>query len=92
MSPVKRRLHRAALELFATHGTTDVNVKQLAETAGVVRGTVYKHLRTPETLFHDVAATLSAEMIVLVDETIRGVSDPAYRLSYGLRLYVRRAH
>jgi AcrR family transcriptional regulator len=90
-SPVQRRLHRAALELFAS-GTTDVNVKQLAETAGVVRGTVYKHLSTPETLFQDVAAALSAEMIVLVDETIRGISDPAYRLSYGLRLFVRRAH
>lgn len=92
MSPVQQRLHRAALELFATHGTTDVNVKKLAATAGVVRGTVYKHLSSPETLFHDVAAALSAEMIVLVDETIRGVSDPAFRLSYGLRLYVRRAH
>lgn len=92
VSAAQKRIHAAALRLFAESGSTDVSVSALAETAGVARGTVYNNLGSTEDLLRRVAAQLAEDMHERVVASYAGVDDAAQRLAIGIRLYVRRAH
>ena len=92
VSAAQKRIHKAALELFAEKGTAAVTVSDLAAAAGVVRGTIYKNLASPERLFETIAAQLAEEMDQRIASSCTGVDDPATRLAIGVRLYVKRAH
>lgn len=92
ISAAQARIHRAAMRLFAEHGTTQIKMSELAKVAGVARGTIYNNLPNPETLFEDVAAQLSAEMNLAISKSFENIDDSAERIAAGIRLYVRRAH
>lgn len=92
LSAVQQRLYKAALQLFAERGVTQVNVSELAQAAGVARGTVYNNLPGVEGLFFQVAAQLSSEMSDRIAVNVRALPDPAHRLANGIRFFVRRAH
>lgn len=92
MSKAERRIQDAAMRLFAERGVTQVTVKELAEAAGVARGTIYNNGGDVEALFEAVAARLNDEMTARVDATLEGIDDPARRIAAGVRLFVRRAH
>jgi len=92
LTPAQRRLYRAALQLFAETGVTRVGVSELAQAAGVARGTVYNNLSDPDELFSEVAGHLSAEMNERIALVVREISDPALRLAYGIRYFTRRTH
>jgi AcrR family transcriptional regulator len=91
-SQARRRIHVAAMQLFAERGVTKVNISELATAAGVARGTIYSHIPDIDGLFEDVAAQLAREMTARVVAGIAGISDPARRLAIGVRQYIRRAH
>jgi AcrR family transcriptional regulator len=91
-SAARQRLFDAALELFAQRGTTDISVIDLANAAGVARGTVYKHLSSTEQIYHELVDRLASDMNQQIGVVIDGVADPAVRHATGIRLYVRRAH
>src|SRR5262245_47243987 len=88
----RNRIYQAAVRLFAENGRSDVNVSDLAEAAGIARGTIYNNIRDPENLFGEVSTLLSHEMLVRTEATMSGLVDPAERIATGLRLFVRRAH
>jgi AcrR family transcriptional regulator len=71
---------------------SQINVGELAQAAGVARGTVYNNLADIDGLFSDVAAQLSAEMSERIAVGVRELKDPARRLADGIRFYARRAH
>jgi AcrR family transcriptional regulator len=88
----RRRIHAAAMKLFAERGVTKVSISELALAAGMARGTIYSHVPEIDRLFEDVAAQLAHEMTSRVAAGFAGIDDPAQRLSIGVRQYVRRAH
>lgn len=92
LTPAQRRLYRAALQLFAETGVTRVGVSELAQAAGVARGTVYNNVSNLDTLFSEVAGHLSAEMSGRIALVVREISDPALRLACGVRFFTRHAH
>nr|WP_218171960.1 TetR/AcrR family transcriptional regulator [Pseudomonas yamanorum] len=92
MNPVQRRIHQAALRLFAEKGVSQVNISDLAQEAGVARGTIYNNVETMDKLFEQVASQLSADMHQRVKKSIDSVGDPAQRLANGIRLFIRRTH
>ena len=49
-SVVQCRIHEAAMRLFARLGVCRVNVSDLAEEAGVARGTIYNAIPNPDRL------------------------------------------
>lgn len=91
-SPAQQRIYDAAVQLFAERGVVPVNVSELAQFAGIARGTIYNNVPSPETLFEDVAARLGIEMHERVVLSFGEVEDPAHRLANGIRHFVRRAH
>ncbi|HEY2302636.1 MAG TPA: TetR family transcriptional regulator [Acidimicrobiales bacterium] len=50
-STVSRRLIDAAIELFQTRGYAEVTVSEIAERAGVAKGSVYRHFSSKEAVF-----------------------------------------
>lgn len=92
VTPAQDRIHRAALQLFAEKGDSRITVSELAQAAGIARGTIYNNVESPDTLFESVATQLTAEMHQRVTASSVGIADPALRMACGLRFFVRRAH
>jgi AcrR family transcriptional regulator len=92
LHPTRRRIHAAALRLFAQTGANQLTVSELAAAAGVARGTVYSHLGDHPSLLEDVAGQLVEEMNGQLELCFAGLEDPAMRLAVGVRHYVQRAH
>jgi len=92
MNPALKRIHKAALRLFAESGATQVNVSDLAVAASVARGTIYNNLPSTDSLFEDVATQLEIEMVERTVKSFESIDDPAERLSNGIRFFIRRAH
>ena len=90
--PVQRRIHDAALRLFALRGSDRVSVRDLAEAAGVARGTIYNNVSSLDTLFVEIAGQLAGEMDARTRLAFGTTEDPAQRLATGIRLLLRRAH
>lgn len=84
----QRQILRAALKFFGERGATQVNVKELAQAAGVARGTIYNNLDDLAGLFDAVAAQLAAQMSAQVEQAIADLNEPALRLAMGIRLHV----
>jgi len=92
ISPALARIHRAAMQLFAENGQTQVTVSELAQAAGIARGTIYNNVASPETLFESVCAQLAKEMNERVIASFEATTDSPQRLANGIRHYIRRAH
>lgn len=92
ISSSKKRIHRAALELFAERGSSAITVSELAEAANVARGTIYNNDLNPDSLFEGIASQLTNEMNARVIKTLGTEDDSAKRLAIGIRMYIRRAH
>ena len=88
----RARIYQAAIRLFAESGRGEVTVSELADAAGIARGTIYNNIKAPENLFGEVASSLAHEMILRIEATMRAIDDPAERIATGMRLFVRRAH
>lgn len=92
LNAAQERIYDAAVQLFSERGVVPINVSELAQYAGIARGTIYNNVPTPETLFEDVAARLGLEMHERVVASFGTIDDPAHRLANGIRFFVRRAH
>jgi AcrR family transcriptional regulator len=44
LTQAHRRIHAAAMKLFADHGVTKVSISEPAAAAGMARGTIYGHV------------------------------------------------
>jgi len=88
----QRLIHDTALRLFAERGSTRISVSELAEAAGLSRGTVYSHVVSLPNLFSEIAADMAAQMNQRVVASFGDAQDPASRLALGIRWYVRQAH
>ncbi len=92
MSSAECRIFEAAIRLFAKKGATQLPIRELAEAAGVARGTIYNNLGSLDALFEQVAGKLASEMTERLACVRESMSDPAERLSHGIRFFIRRAH
>ncbi len=92
MNAALKRIHAAAMKLFAELGVTRISISELAIAAGMARGTVYANVANVDNLFEEVAAQLVHEMAHRVVLSFPDNDDPARNLSIGVRQYIRRAH
>ncbi len=87
----RARIYQAALRLFAENGGSEIAVSDLADAAGIARGTIYNNIAAPENLLGEVAVALSHEMLLRTEATMQAFTDPAERMATGARLFIRRA-
>src|SRR3989344_8144489 len=80
------------MRLFTEKGVTQLTISDLAQEAGVARGTVYSHVKSTEHLFEQGARQLSMEMHQRVSLSFVDIEDPAQRLANGVRALDRRVH
>jgi AcrR family transcriptional regulator len=90
--PARTRIYEAAMRVFVLRGTTQASVSELAQAAGIARGTIYNNVSNPDSLFEEVATALANEMHARVVASFEAIEDPAHHLANGMRLFVRRAH
>lgn len=90
--PVQRRIHDAAVRLFVQHGSDHLSVRDLAEAAGVARGTIYNNVSSVDSLFEEISGQLARDMLERIRLAFGTTEDPAQRLATGIRLLVRHAH
>ena len=92
LAPAQARIYEAAVRLFADSGTTRTSVTELAQAAGLARGTIYNNVENLDTLFEEVATALGDEMHARILASFETVEDPARRIACGVRFFVRRVH
>jgi len=92
INSAQRRIHAAALRLFAERDITQISVSDLAAAAGVARSTIYNNIGRSEQLFDEVAAQLLHEMITRTEQAAYPEDDIAQRLASGIRFFLRRAY
>ncbi len=89
--PAQKRLREAALKLFAERGA-EVSLSDLAQAAGVARGTIYNNSGSTAEVFAQVADQLVLEMHHRVVKSSGKDIDPVHHLANGIRFFARRAH
>jgi len=92
LAPAQARIYEAAVRFFADNGTTHASVTELAQAAGLARGTIYNNVENLDALFEEVATALGDEMHSRIVVSFERTDDPAQRLAFGIRFFVRRAH
>jgi AcrR family transcriptional regulator len=83
-------LVEAALRVFARMGPDAPNVDDFTAEAGVARGTFYNYFDGREDLLVAVA-TLAAERMEAERMRSQQMADPAERVAFALRSYIRKA-
>src|SRR4026209_531049 len=85
VSMAQARINDAAMRLFAEKGSPQVSVSELAQAAGVARGTIYNNYPEPERLFEEIAVRLASEMHERIAIAAKDMRDPAKAVADGLR-------
>lgn len=83
---VKDKVDRAALALFAARGVDGVSIAEIAASAGVAQGALYRHYRSKE----DLAARLFADAYRRTGAELAAICA-AYK-SFGTRIPAMVAH
>jgi AcrR family transcriptional regulator len=87
----RRRLIESAIPVFAEHGVDASVIDDVIAAAGVSRGTFYNYFQSNRELLLAVNDQLRDEMIVIVQETVAGLPDPAARVAASIGLVIQVA-
>jgi AcrR family transcriptional regulator len=85
---MQARLSEAALLVIGERGVDGSVIDEIARVAGVARGTFYNYFRGNEDLLAAVATEAGDEMMRAVDPVAISDTDPAVRVSNGIRLWL----
>lgn len=88
----RNRIFQAALEVFAETGADQLGVSELADAAGVSRGTIYNNLEDPVVRYTDLSPILANELRDLIARAFESEEDPAKRIAIAIKAIIRRAH
>ena len=87
----QRRIQSAAVKLFA-EPREELNISELAQFAGVARGTVYAYVNELDSLFEHTAKQLAQELHERIQAELQPIEDPARRVAHGIRVFIQQAH
>lgn len=78
----------AAIKVFAEQGFRCTDVQQIADLAGVGKGTVYRFYPTKDELFQAAVDDVMLRLTSQVDSAVQGIEDPLEHLKQGFRSYM----
>ena len=84
----KRRdeLLRIAAELFATKGFKNTTVRDIADAAGILSGSLYHHFASKEAMVDEILSSFQEELFGKYAEIIAGDDDPRAKLEAAVRV------
>ena len=88
---MRARLLASAMRLVAEKGPAATSIDDVISAAEVSRGTFYKYFPSPDAMVRELAVEIANELMGMADPVVRGYSDPAERVSSGIRLVARLA-
>ncbi|MEZ5502350.1 MAG: helix-turn-helix domain-containing protein [Halioglobus sp.] len=83
------RLIEAALVVFDDKGLEATVIDDVISAAGVARGTFYNYFQTIDELLAALSLELGNDVMRSVERAVEHYADPALRLAFGIRLYLR---
>ena len=85
--PSKRRdeLLKIAAELFATKGFKNTTVRDIADAAGILSGSLYHHFDSKESMVDELLDTFQQELFAEYDEILAGDRSPRAKLDAVVR-------
>jgi len=86
----KRKLHRAALRIFARHGFEAASIEDIAAEAGYTRGAFYAHFQSKEDLFFAMLEDQSHFHAERLKRALRRATNDDERLNVLREYYVGR--
>jgi TetR/AcrR family transcriptional regulator, cholesterol catabolism regulator len=85
--PTRRgELLRIAAELFATKGFKNTTVRDIAEAAGILSGSLYHHFDSKESMIDEVLSTFQEELFGKYDEILASDEDARTKLERAVRV------
>lgn len=87
----RQNLMKAAFELMSERRKEDVTIQQITEAADVGFGTFYNYFESKEAIYDALVVEVLENSGRVVDEAARHLSDPAERLSVGVRYTLLQA-
>lgn len=78
----------AAVTVFAEQGFRCTEVQQIADVAGVGKGTVYRFYPTKNELFQAAVEDVMQRLTARVDAAVRLIDDPLEHLRQGFKAYM----
>lgn len=76
----KRQIALTAVEVFAEHGFEATSISQIAEAAGIGKGTVYEYFESKEDLITHAMTAWVEQMSQAAAGELEGIEDPPRRL------------
>lgn len=78
----------AASKVFAEHGFRCADVQQIADLAGIGKGTIYRFYATKDELFRATVDDGMQRLTTRVDKSIEHLADPLDKLRVGFKTYM----
>ncbi len=78
----------AAIQVFSEQGFRCTEVQQIADLAGVGKGTIYRFYPTKDELFQAAVEDVMQRLTARVDDAVHGVDDPLEHLRAGFKAYM----
>jgi AcrR family transcriptional regulator len=88
-SPARQRVLRAAYRIFAEKGFYSATVDEIADRAGVGKGTVYRHFESKENLFREVVEDRLQELIARIRAAFEESEDVLTTIRRAVLSYLR---
>lgn len=82
------QLVRLAAERFAERGYHATSIREIAEAAGILPGSLYAHIRSKEDLLYDIVTGAAAQFLAGVEAIAEGPWPPADKLRRAMRAHV----
>jgi AcrR family transcriptional regulator len=78
-----------AAALFSKRGYHATTVRDIAEAAGLLSGSLYTHIRTKEDLLHDIVMEAARRFLEDLEEVVDRPGTPRQKLRSAMRAHIR---
>ncbi|CAM3562919.1 TetR/AcrR family transcriptional regulator [Nocardioides marinus] len=82
----REELLRIAADLFATKGFRNTTVRDIADAAGILSGSLYHHFDSKESMVDELMRTFQAELFAAYDDILASTDDARSKLERAVRL------
>ncbi|MBC8233494.1 TetR/AcrR family transcriptional regulator [bacterium] len=84
----KLEILNAAIKVFAKNGMVKTKMAEIAQAAGIGKGTIYEYYRSKEEIFHEAFIQIYADMHESVSKALKETDDPIEKIKLLINTYL----